>query len=358
MKVDGIYLAGLGGCLPPPVSTDTAVAEGWYDPTAQDASRMESVAVAGPVAAPDLAVQAAEEALAQAGHRPEEYAALLHSATYHQGPDGWSAPHYVLRHTLNRPVEALEIRQGCVGMIASLQIAAHRLIADPAHPAVLLTNGDNFSVPLIDRWRGSRLFLLADGAAAAVVSRRPGFAQVLAVGSVSIPAMEELHRGGEDLFPPGITVGRSLDFEERSAWWRAQWARGITPPLGHLGDAVIAAVDRALTDAGITLDQVTRTCQIGYSWPALHDIFLDPLGLDPDRSSWSFTRRTGHVGAADPFLGLRHLWTTGQVVPGDHVLLVGAGPGMQASCAVVSILTGPDSLTVLDPVSPPTDGRR
>jgi 3-oxoacyl-[acyl-carrier-protein] synthase-3 len=60
-----------------------------------------------------MAVQAAERALKVATstrHTPEYMAALLHSCTYHQGPDGWSAPHYVLRNTLGRPVPALEIR--------------------------------------------------------------------------------------------------------------------------------------------------------------------------------------------------------------------------------------------------------
>ncbi|MEU8041184.1 ketoacyl-ACP synthase III family protein [Streptosporangium sp. NPDC049078] len=341
MRVDDIYLAGVGTYLPPVVTTEHAVGRSWYDRADREASGMEAVMVAGETPAPEMAARAAQVALRRSGHGPDDFGALLHSDSYHQGPDGWSAPHYVLRRTLDRPITALEIRQGCLGMIASLEMAAHRLIADRGRDrkdAVLLTAGDNFSAPGVDRWRASRMFLLADGGAAAVVSRRGGFARVLAFGTVSNPGMEELHRGGEVIFPPGVTIGRSLNFEERSDYWRRQWAAGIAPPMGHFGECVAEAADRALEEAGISMEKVTRVCHTAFARNSLEAMFLDPLEIDADRGLWDFTRRIGHAGAADPFIGLEHLWTSGQVVPGDHVLLIGSAPGMEAGCVVLEII--------------------
>jgi 3-oxoacyl-[acyl-carrier-protein] synthase-3 len=339
MRTDGIYLAGLGSYLPPVISTELAVSKSWYDEADRARSGFESVAVAGDLPAPDMAVRAARVALDRSGHEPADFAALLHSSSHHQGPDGWSAPHYVLARTLDRPITAVEVRQGCLGALASLEMAAHWLIADPAAGAVLLTASDNYSTPLVDRWRASRMFLLGDGAAAAVVSRRPGFARLLAIGAASAPRMEELHRGGEVLFPPGITVGRSLNFEERSEYWRQQWASGSAPPMGHFGDTVAEAAGRTLDEAGIPLDKITRVCHTGLALGPLQDLLLDPLGIEPGQGTWEFSRRVGHVGAGDLFIGLEHLWTGAHVHPGDHVLLVGSAPGMQAGCAVVEIIS-------------------
>ncbi len=200
---------------------------------------------------------------------------------------------------------------------------------------MLLTTGDNYGTPLVDRWTASRMFLLADGGAAVVASRRGGFAKVLAAGAVSHPEMEELHRGGETLFPPDLS--RGLNFEDRVAWWRDQWAAGITPPMGHLGELVGEVAFRTLEEAGSSIDRVRRVCHVGFTEGPLNDIYLDPLGIDAAKGTWEFTRTTGHAGAADPFIGLEWLWTRGDVEPGDHVLLIGTAPGMESGCAVVEI---------------------
>lgn len=336
-----LYLAAIGTCIPDRVETKQAVRDGLLDEQSRDASGVLSVTCAGDRPAPDMAVSAARTAIERSGHGRDAFGAVLHCSVHYQGPDGWSAPHYVLRETLNTPIPALEIRQGCVGMIAALEVAACRLATVPEHDAVLLTTGDNFSTALADRWRGSKLFLLGDGGAAAVVARRDGFARLLAVGSVSAPWMEELHRGGEVLFPPGPTVGRGLNFEERREYWRTAWARGVVPPMGDLWNTVAQAARRTLSEAGIVMADIKRVCHIGYSLQTLHEIILDVLGVDEERGVWEFTRTTGHVGAADPLMGLEYLWAGGHLHPGDHVLLIGVTPGMEVGCAVLEIATAP-----------------
>ncbi|MEU3771860.1 ketoacyl-ACP synthase III family protein [Streptomyces sp. NPDC032472] len=337
MRLEHLYLAGVAAVLPEVVETEQAVKEGLLDPAVREASGIVSVAVAGEVPAPDLAAEAAAAAIRRSGRRPEEFAALLHSGAHFQGPDGWSPQHYVLRKALDVPIPALEVRQGCLGMLASLELAAYRLAADPARPAVLLTAADNFGTPMVDRWRASGLFLLADGAAAAVVTRDGGFARVLAVGSLSNPEMEEFNRGGEVLFPPPVTVGRPLNLEARRQYWRDQWAQGVLPPMGNLGELVADVAARTLAEAGVAMEQVRRVVHIGFSRGPLTDTFLDPLGIDAERGVWEFTRRTGHAGAVDPFSGLQYLLETGQVEAGDHVMLIGAAPGAEVTCAVLEI---------------------
>ncbi|MEV6669043.1 ketoacyl-ACP synthase III family protein [Streptomyces sp. NPDC051162] len=337
MRFDNLYLAGIAGWLPERMDTQRAVNEGLMDATVREVSGIEAVPVAGTTPAPDMAVAAARTAVERSGHAPDDFAALLHSDSHFQGPDGWSPQHYILRETLDRPISAVEVRQGCLGMLASLELAAHRLAFDPSRPAVLLTGGDNFGTPLADRWRDAGLFLLADGAAAAVVSARGGFARLLSCASLSDPGMEELNRGGEVLFPPPMTVGRPLDLEGRRRYWRDQWAAGTLPPMGDLGRLVEEVASRALEEAGLTMDDMDRVVHMGFSRIPLWDTFLSPLGIDEERGIWDFTRRTGHVGTADLIVGLDHLCSTEQLVEEDHVMLIGAAPGAEVSCVVARI---------------------
>jgi 3-oxoacyl-[acyl-carrier-protein] synthase-3 len=338
MRIDGTYLAGVDVFLPARLSADRAVELGSYTLEARDQSGMLSVAVAGDLPAPDMAIAAGKQAIQMSGLASEHFAGLFHSNVHYQGPDGWSAHHYVLRNTLGTPVPAIEVRQGCNGMLASMQLGACYLGALPERTALLLTAADNFSTPVVDRWRTSSLFVLGDGAAAVVLSKQGGFARLLAVGSLSNPEMEELHRGGETLFPPGITVGAKMDLEARLEYWRQAWARGVTPPMGHMGDLVSGAVGRTLGEVGLSMSDIARVAHVHFAIDALRQMYMDPLDIDERKhGTWEFGRRAGHAGAVDAVAGLHHLWTTGQVGPGDHVLLLGATPGMEAGCAVVQI---------------------
>ncbi|MDX3804312.1 ketoacyl-ACP synthase III family protein [Streptomyces sp. AK04-3B] len=337
MKADNVYLAGIGTCIPERVTIDEAVERGWYDAALRESSGMVSVAVAGDTPAPDMAVSAARDALKRSGHGPDDIGALIHTPVFHQGPDIWSAPHYILRHTVDRPVPALELRQGCLGMVTSLRFAADLLTAEPDSTAVLVTAGDNFSTPNVDRWSVSDNYVLGDGGSAVVVSKRGGFARLLSVGSVSVPEAELLHRGGDPLFPPSATLGKPLDLDARVDHLRRQWAQGVVPPLFHLGDIVNEAVDAVLAEAGLTMDDITRVAHSAVARDQVTNGFLDPLGIDEARGTWEVNRRTGHCGGTDQIVGLDHLLSTGGLHPGDHVLLLAAAVGMEVGAAVLEI---------------------
>jgi 3-oxoacyl-[acyl-carrier-protein] synthase-3 len=152
VRTENLYLSGIGSVVPARVSTEHAVARGWYDEKARAASGILSVAVAETTPAPDMAVEAARTAIRRSGHAADDFGILLHSHAHHQGPDAWSPAHYILNNTLDRPIPAIEVKQGCLGGLAALELAATRLLANPSHPAAMVTAADNFSIPLVDRW--------------------------------------------------------------------------------------------------------------------------------------------------------------------------------------------------------------
>lgn len=341
MRPDNVYIDSIATFVPDRIKTARAVEWGWYDANERDRTGQLSVAVAGERPAPDMTIEAANEAIGKSDHDRDDIAMLLHSSVHYQGPDSWSVQHYILRHTVSRPIPALEIRQGCNGMVANLELAANLLVADGTRQAVLVTSGDNFSTPIVDRWRTTNLFVLADGAAGVVVSAKHGFARILAISSESDPELEPLHRGGQALFPPGITVGETLDMDARRDWWTEQWAQGNPPPDGDPGELVASAVSTVLDEASVTMADIERVVHMGLNRPTLQEAFYEPLGIDQAKGTWEITRRVGHAGPIDVFLGLEELWHAAHVVPGDKVLLVGAAPGMEANCAVVEIVSTP-----------------
>lgn len=343
MKVNGVHLAGIGVASTGRVTTAEAVQRGWYDAAERDGSGLLAVTVAGSTPAPDLAVEAARTAVATGGHAPAEFCAVFHTDVHPQGPEGWSAQHYINRNTIDEPVPCIEVRNGCAGFFSLLQLAVCFLAAVPdgsGRTAALLTAADNFGTPDVDRWRASNLFVLADGGGAVVLSKRGGFAELLAVGAASDPELEERHRSGERLFPPGLTVGGRLNFQERTRHFGRRVAEGLVSP-GEFGTTLVDTVEQTLGEAGATVADITAVVHDGYGRDAMNVMYLEPLGFEEKDGIWDFTRRTGHAGPVDQIRGLDHLWRSGRAGPGDTVLMVGDAPGMEAACAVVRITEPP-----------------
>jgi 3-oxoacyl-[acyl-carrier-protein] synthase-3 len=213
----------------------------------------------------DLAVEAARLAVERSGHGPEDFGALLHTTSSPQYPARVSAPNYLLRHTLHRPVTAAELRQGRLGLLSAIGLCAHLLRTGTGPQAVLLTGAE--SEP-------------AGSGAALVVSRRGGFARVLAVGERCDP----------DRFDPDALPGDS-------------WPR-----------LCAEAEERVLADAGVRRTELSRVV------------------------TGDSARRTGVNELA---VELEQLWSAGALAPGELVLLAAATPGLEAGHAVLEISAGP-----------------
>jgi len=342
MKVDGIYLAGIGTARLGTIDTAEAVDRGWYDRADREQGGQLAITVAGETPAPDLAVEAAGYALEQSRHLPEEISAVFHTSVHPQGPDGWSARHYINRNTINQSVTSVDVNNGCAGFFSSLDLATCYLNASPDRTAALLTFADNFGTPAVDRWRSCpNLFVLADGGAAVVLSKRPGFAKVLAVDATSYPDLEMHHRGKERLFPPSLTVGGMLNFAERKQYCRQLAQDGVIPPIEEFTDTLIDAVKKTLAAAGTSMDEIVKVVHDAFTRDSVATIYFDRLEVEPERGIWEFTRRVGHTGPVDHVRGLEHVWRSGEVSVGEKVLVLTSSPGMEAACAILEITGGP-----------------
>jgi 3-oxoacyl-[acyl-carrier-protein] synthase III len=340
LRTPDVFITGTGVYLPDSVSVDTAVAQGLYPAEDVELHELAGAAVAGDTPAPEMALSAATEACKRSGQRPGEIDLLLYADSWHQGPSGWHPQYYLQRHLVGGEALAVEIRHGCNGIFSALELAACQLRAGRRRTALLVAT-DNFGTPLVDRWRMGPGFVVGDAACAVILSTEPGFARLLSVGSATVPEAEEVHRSGEPLFPPGPTLSRPLDFSTRAADFSRRTVGKGSAIWITVHQRMLELVERTLAEAGIGTSDVTRAAFMNYSREIVEQRGMLALGLPMAKSTWEFGRTVGHLGASDQIVSLDHLLTTGQLGPGDHVLMVGIGPGVTISAAVVGILADP-----------------
>ncbi|WP_369211233.1 ketoacyl-ACP synthase III family protein [Streptomyces flavofungini] len=340
MRTTGVYMKGIGVFRPRTESVGEAVERGLVTRYAADASGITAVAVAGDVSPPESALIAAQQALKGSGLSADDIGLLLCTGVWHQGPDGWGPQYHLQRHLLGDDLLAVELRHGCNGTFSAMELAVPYLRSAPHIGGALITASDNFGTPLIDRWNpGEGLAYLGDGAGAVVLGTSRGFAEVLSLCTASFSAMEEVHRAGEPLFPPGATTATFLDYGARAARFQQKatddgtWIQLL---LGHQKHNV-KCVSQALHEAGVEASDIKTV--VTHSMPRQAAAsYLKILGFSLERSTWEFSRTTGHLGAGDHLAALHHLLSTGKTGPGDHLLLCGSSPGVTYKAAVIRIL--------------------
>jgi 3-oxoacyl-[acyl-carrier-protein] synthase-3 len=339
MRFNDIYVAGVASWLPP----REPIGQGRYEPGEQDEYAYESASVAGAdEMPPDMAIRAGRLALTRSGVDPAEVSLLLHAYVWYQGLDMWCPSAYI-HHALlgeNRNAPAMDLAQQCAGAVSALQLAADHLVADPDRRAAIVTAGERYSLPGVDRWHTEGAHIIfGDGAAALVLARDRGFARLLAVKSVADTTLEAMNRGDSPftLFSPA-TQG-AVDMSARSdAFLRQMDGHEAVARLnrGH-ADAVHGLLD----EAGLTISDVSRFVFPNIGLRLLTDMGKG-LGFDVSQTAWELGRTTGHVGPADPIIGLTYLLEQGQLSVGDRVLLAGIGYGWFWSCALVECVEIPD----------------
>lgn len=341
MRLDDVFVAGVGVYLPEPMSAEDAVAQGLYDPVEAAGSGWLGAAVAGDVPAPDMAVHAARQALARSGHDAADIALLLHAGVMQQGPDGWPSHSYVQQRVIGGDAPAVELKQGCNGGLGGLELASCFLTAT-GRTAALVSCSDNFGPPHFDRWRYAsgaslnRASIAGDAGSAVVLSRRAGFARLRSVSSMSVPRLEEMYRSGMPMFPPGTKA----DVGSRLAHYRSVDPDAFAAAKDALARARTEVCKRAMDDAGVDPSRITRVTHVFSGSAGYIEAVLGPLGITPDRGMLDLGRQVGHLGCSDHFVAMDHLLTTGQAGPGDHLLMISNG-GTSLTGAVVEIVEPP-----------------
>lgn len=342
MRWDDIYLQASATRLGRAEDVQEAVAQGRYRPEESAEDGYLSVSVIDDEAPADLAVSAARRALERSGTAHRAVDLVVHSSVGFQGIDHWSPAAYIQRRTVGGRAAAVEIKQASNGGLAALDLAAAYLAARPAPAAALLTTADVYQLPVFDRYRSDQGWVRGDGATGLVLGREPGLARLLSTCLSGDSTHEEAHRGGEPWAKAPAERGWPVDLRSRR---RAYFLAGHEP--AEIGavilDGIRHVMQTALNDAGVGVGDIAR-----FAFPhagrhvARWAFAMDEFGIADDRTTLDWGMTVGHIGAGDQIAGLTHLVETGQVAPGDLVMLTGLGAGLTFASAVLEIQQRPD----------------
>ncbi|WP_262391696.1 ketoacyl-ACP synthase III family protein [Nocardiopsis sp. CNR-923] len=395
MRYARMYVAGTGRWLPPTVRVEDAVRDGRCRSSDVWRTGIESVCVSEDASGPEMAARAAREALARAGVDHADL--VLHASTYHQGHDMWAPASYVQRAALgeggspgsgaagdipHRSVPggsvlpargsgprghagsgtgpervgrtadgsggrgtaehgpAFEVRQLSNGGLAALELAAGYLSAGGGRSTALLTTGDRFCPPGFDRWVTDPGTIYGDGGTALVLSNRRGFARLISLVTASDPGLEGMQRGRRPFGAAPLEHGTPVDVDAARRGFVAD--HGLDAVLERIDAGQEAALDRALSEADLKIEDVARFVLPNLGLARMRAHFLHRFEIDPERTTWEWGRRIGHLGAGDQFAGLHHLVASGGLLPGERCVLVGVGAGFTWSVAVVELLHRPE----------------
>jgi 3-oxoacyl-[acyl-carrier-protein] synthase-3 len=332
---DELYIAAASSWLPGRMTLDEAELAGLADRARVWNTGIESVCVSADKSAPEMAVLAARAALKRAGAGPEDLQLLLHACAYHQGHDMWPSASYIQRHCGGGSYPAVEVRQMSNGGMMALQLAAGYLGAGD-RTAALITTADRFCMPGFDRWHSDPGTVCGDGATAVVLSTRTGFAKLRGLDSVSDSGLEHGSRG--DRFSDAPLADRSPIDLSNDLMARELGVEGL---LNRIAAGQREAFDRACAQADVKFGDIDWFLLPNLGRTRMRAQYFGPFGIDPQRSTWTWGRRVGHLGAGDQFAGLAHLVSEGVLEPGQTCLLVGVGVGFTWTAGVLEIVARP-----------------
>ena len=304
--------------------------------------RVKSLPVSTTLAAPEMAVLAAQDCLKQAGRDASELRALIHAHSYHQGHDGWPVAHYIANGIGASPrTLPLAIQhQFCNGALASLDLAAAMLIADAETTTVLLTTADRFCPPAFQRWWTGRPGGFGDGATAALLTRgeaTPGALRVLSVAHFSAPHMERVFRGEEGFTPAPMWNKTTLLDTTRLT--------GQGPSIEDaqlLRDGPRRSLALALADADIEPDdeRIRYVALPRIDQRGIDTVYANAFDGLTHAQVVIFGEHTGHLGPGDPWANIMELRDRQLLSPGAIVILVAQGIGFTWSTAVLQVAEG------------------
>jgi 3-oxoacyl-[acyl-carrier-protein] synthase III len=296
-----------------------------------------SVPVANDTAPVDMAVLAARQAMHRLAAGQIDIDVVLHSSVAWAGPEGWSPSGYIMRELGNKPGAAYEVYQGCNGILSSMEIAAGLLTLAPPQATALLTTAINSSTSSADRWSSSGSGIaVGDAAAAVILGKDEGFARIDSICSTMVSELEVIHRGEGPLEQdtanrPKMDMTPRLDGSETDEMQTSIDLQRL------FTRAYVDVMRRALGEVGIRPYEIDRVLveHVGADFTLM--FCLMPLRLPLKRSTVDFANTVGHLGAADHIASLDNLLTTGQLSPGDRLLLVGGSTGWNVASAVLTI---------------------
>jgi 3-oxoacyl-[acyl-carrier-protein] synthase-3 len=274
----------------------------------------------------DMAVNAGEDALADAGRDPADLDVVLYHGSEFKDYVVWSAAANVADRLGAETAFATESYALCAGAPVAIRQAAAMLRTGDVETALLVAASREEDLVDYTNEDSSFMFNFGSGAAAMVLERGGGdraralVHESAAVTDGSFSDDVVMPAGGSRRPPSAETVRQDLH------------SLGVSDPDGmkeRLADVTlpnfVSVADDALGKSGLARDDLGFVA-VTHMKRSFHDVLLSELGVDPDRDGY-YLDDYGHVQSADQVLALDEGLQRGRVEPGDVVLFLAAGTG-------------------------------
>ncbi|WP_222708181.1 ketoacyl-ACP synthase III family protein [Streptomyces sp. PBH53] len=316
--------------------TADAVREGRVDAKTARELGYEGLLLSADTAPPDMAVHAARPLLERIGCPADALGTLFHASIHYQGHDIWSAPHYIARE-LGTGAQPVGLLQQCNGGATGIELAATALLADPECGPGLVTTADRFQPPVWDRWLGDFGMAVGDAATAVVVHRGEYPADLLlhATGTVSVPELEEMHRGNDAFNTAPLEHSPVIDVRRTKRAFIRRHGIDRFYKAAHQG--VRRAVAESLAHAGLEPDDPRLRWAVlpRLGKKAMEEAYIPPLVQVTPAELLDLGTPTGHLGAGDLNASLTQLAREERLAPGEFALILNSGGGFTFSSFIV-----------------------
>ncbi|MFF2081616.1 3-oxoacyl-[acyl-carrier-protein] synthase III C-terminal domain-containing protein [Kitasatospora sp. NPDC058162] len=315
---------------------DAVIADGRLEPEHRHRVGVTELPVSTELSGPQLAARAAQRALRAADWDTDRVGLLAHAWIYHQGHDFWAPAHYVADQAGVSKALPFGLQHMSNGGALGVQLAATRLVADPAMDSVLVTTGDRFSLPGFDRWAGDYDVVYGDAGTALLLGRTDGHGDLLHMLSFSTAAAAETElffRGRDGFSDAALDHSRPIDVRRPK---KAYLEMGGMEQLKSLGLAKVRHILlECLEFAGIEPgDPRIRCIALPRAGDSVYNLMYLPVIEDVIKAEPLFLgRKTGHLGAGDFIANLSDIIASGILQPGEIALVIGGGAGYTWSCA-------------------------
>lgn len=328
-KSQALFIRNIGVELPQKrIVVASAVQSGLYDSERAVREGFSSVAVAENTTPVEMAVVAAQRALADFPR--ERISALFYTCIHRHGHKKLWPAAFGLQNSLGlqQKTLAVSLSSGCNSAFQACLLAQAILTGGMGDHA-LVAGSDMFGGGRFDRFGSDLGAIYGDAAAAILLSSETGIFRILHLDIDSEPQLEEMYRDTEVINE--LTAQPEEEYDVGASKKRFLDRTG-KDSFSALFSACLNRLRTRLLEAHPLLHQPVKyvifpNVGLGISAPLYAAAFSD-LAQD---DHWEFGRSIGHVGTCDQFMGLHDLETKGHLQPGDRILLVGAGNGLSAA---------------------------
>lgn len=286
----------------------------------------------------DLAVAAAQRALAAGGTGPDDVDLLVLALTDIPEYLYWDAA-AALAHRLGLRCESVLITQACTAALSGLDLIAGRFATHASYRTALLVAANRCCDVYWNRMQ-TQSMVFSDGAAAAVAVRDHGARRWLASRTITDGRFAGFYRmevGGTAVpFRTGITEQPAAS----DAWDIMEFFDYDDEKFGAftrlIDTRMREVVDDACAAAGVKRSELRYVVLLHDNRRAMTSQ-ATALEVPLDRTNAEISLATGHLGAADQLFSLDKALAAGTVGAGDLVALTGLARGMHWACTVLEI---------------------